>query len=181
MMPLLIAAAQLLAGDLYVHDADQNVRAIIAQTHLQHSTGDKSLWTELAGQITADIARAQHHLKQAPAEIGQRLREAERANVQLQASLGLEDHAQVRKQAESVLAQLELARHALASAEQAAGVIALDRVQPPLRQPVKGIEPRAPESAPTKNPPPVPPGANLPSPKQPGNVTEPPPAIQPPK
>ena len=29
--------------------------------------------------------------------------------------------------------------------------------------------------------PPVPPGANLPSPKQPGNVTEPPPAIQPPR
>jgi hypothetical protein len=182
MMPLLLAAAQLLAGDLYIHDADQNARAIIAETQLGHSPRDRSLWTELAGRIAADIARAQHHLKAAPPEISQRLREAERANVQLQASLAIEDHATVRKQAESVLAQLVLAREALASAEQAAGVIALDRVQPPLRQPVRATEPVLPGDDRQRNPPPpAPKGAVLVPPEQPGNVTEPPPTLQPPR
>ena len=181
-MPLLLAAAQLLAGDLYIHDANQNARAIIAQTQLTHSTRDKSLWTEMAGQIAADISRAKHHLKAAPPELSQRLDAAERANVQLQASLAVEDHATVRKQAESVLAQLVLAKQALASAEQAAGVIALDRVQPPVRQPVRGTEPMPPGDDRVRNPPPpAPRGAVLPPPEQPGNVTEPPPAIQPPK
>jgi hypothetical protein len=182
MMPLLLAAAQLLAGDVYIHDADQNARAIIAQTQLKHSTRDKSLWTELAGQIAADISRAKHHLKAAPPELAQRLDAAERANVQLQASLGVENHAEVRNQAESVLAQLVLAKQALASAEQAAGVVALERVQPPLRQPVRGNEPVPPGEDRVRNPPPpAPKGAVLPVPEQPGNVTEPPPAIQPPR
>ena len=176
-MPLLLAAAQLLAGDLYLHDADQNARAIIAQTQLTHSTRDKSLWTELAGQIAADLSHAKHHLKAAPPELGQRLDAAERANVKLQASLAVENHREVRQQAESVLAQLVLAKQALASAEQAAGVIALDRIQPPLRQPVRGVEHRPPGDDRIRNPPPpAPKGAVLPAPEQPGDVTEPPPA-----
>src|SRR5438552_3952865 len=152
MMLLLLAAAQLLAGDLYVCDAEKNTRAIVAQTQMRHSVSDRSLWTELAARIAADLARAEKHLAMAAPELAERLRAAERANVKLQASLGLEDHAQVRAQAEGVLAQLMLARQALASAERAAGVTALERVQPPLRQPVRGEEPRPPESDRQRNP-----------------------------
>src|SRR5262245_37305181 len=134
MMPLLLAA-QLLAGDAYLSDADQSARAVIAETQLRHGAGDRSAWTAFSARIAADLANAEHHLADAPPELGERLRAAERASMKLQATLAREDHAEVRAQAESVLAQLILARQSLAGAEQAAGVIALERVQPPLRQP----------------------------------------------
>ena len=178
-MPLLLAAAQLLAGDLYVRDAEENTRVIIEQTQMRHSHSDRSIWTELAGRIAADLARAERHLGQAPPELSDRLRAAERANVELQASLAVEDHADVRAQAESVLAQLLLARQALAATEQAAGITALERVQPPIRQPVLTEDPRPPGDDLTRNPPPVPRQSPPPPPEQPGNVTAPAPAVQP--
>jgi len=178
-MPLLLAAAQLLAGDLYVRDAEENARVIIEQTQMRHSISDRSIWTELAGRIAADLARAERHLGQAPPELSERLGAAERANVKLQASLAVEDHAQVLEQAESVLAQLMLARQALAATEQAAGVMALDRVQPPIRQPVLGEEPRPPGDDRQRDRPPPAPRQGLPATEQPGNVSEPPPAPRP--
>jgi hypothetical protein len=181
MMPLLLAAAQLLFGDLYVRDAEENTRVIIEQTEMRHSISDRSIWTELAGRIAADLARAERHLGQAPPELSDRLRAAERANVKLQASLAVEDHAQVREQAESVLAQLILARQALAATEQAAGVTALERVQPPIRQPVLGEEHLPPGDEGARNPRPVPKQSPPPPPEQPGNVTEPSPATQRPR
>jgi len=139
-MPLLLVAAQLLFGDLYVRDAEASTRVIMEQTRMRHGVSDRSIWTELAARIAADVARAEKHLVQGPPELAERLRAAERANVQLQASLAVEDHDEVRAQAESVLAQLLLTRQAIASTEQAAGVTALERVQPPIRQPVGGEE-----------------------------------------
>src|SRR5262249_37980962 len=132
MMPWLLATAQLLAGDLYVCNAAENARAIIEQPHMRHSVSDRAIWTELGARIAADLARAEKHLAEAPPELGERLRAAQRANVKLQASLALEDHARVRTLAESVLAQLMLARQVIASTEQAGGVTALERGQAPI-------------------------------------------------